>query len=295
MKKVFFWLSAFLVCGGCSLSPTSEQAASFGKSADTALTMLTNARAVEGDLALHTEIETRACNYLKENIIGFAAHTTGPVSAAYAPQIELLQAITEYAQALSKATDPKLTSDLESAAGKLTASSGTFVKSLPSASSSPIFGPAINVVSSVAINLVEIDTRQRIRNVVEQTDPFLQTAAIKLLKDLEPVESRLRVSYQKWLGEKECILRSIRSSPELSKAVIYKVYIDADQEARNFSVRLDVLAKRGKILGALLDAHYQLLSTDVDFDASLSKLQSVITELQALQKAAQPSASAGGK
>jgi len=276
---------------GCSSTPTSKQAATFGTSATAALELVKDARAVEADLGRERSIERYACNFLRGGKIVLAAKPEGKFSPVLVEQIQLLDAISNYADALSKATDPEIAAKLEASAATLSDSVVTLAGSLPAASASPIIGPAVKLISTVAVDVIELETRARLREVITRTDPFLRTAAAKLLEDLATVEIDTARSFAQWKAARACSLEALRSDIRTPAHRLYTSYKDADAVGRQFHQRSLALAQRGEILGALLRAHYDLISDEVDLDATLQKLKDIVQRLNALKKVLTPSSS----
>lgn len=287
MWRIVILLIAYLL-SGCSTSPTSRQVAEFGSSADGAIAVVKGARTVEIDLARERTIERQACGFLRGSPIVLAAKPDGALSPNLAPQLELLGAISDYAAALSKATDPQVMADVEAAAGALSGSTVAFAGSLPSASSSPLIGPAVQLVSTVAIDIIEMEMRARLRRVIQQTDPFLRTAAAKLLEDLGPVQTDMARSFAQWKHARACSLEYMRANPATPRSDLYASFKDADSVARQFQQRITILDNSPALLGALQQAHFNLLNSDVDIEISLQKLRAIVKNLEELKKALAP-------
>lgn len=287
MWRILVVLIAYLL-SACSTSPTSKQVAEFGKSADAAVAIVKDARSAEVDLVRERTIERQACSFLRGSPIVLAAKPDGALSPNLAPQLELLGAISDYAAALSKATDPQVMADVEAAAGALSDSTVAFAGSLPSASSSPLIGPAVHLVSTVAIDIVEMEMRARLRKVIQQTDPFLRTATTKLLEDLGPVQTDVARSFAQWKRARACSLEYMRANPGTPRSDLYASFKDADSVARQFQQRIAVLDNSPALLSALLQAHFNLLNSDVDIEISLQKLKAIVKNLEELKKALAP-------
>ena len=242
----------------------------------------------EVDLARERGIEKQACQFLRGGPIVLAGKPDGKVSPSLAEQLKLLDAISAYATALSKATDPQVMADLEASAATLSDSVTGFATGLPQASTSPIFGPTVKLISTIAVDIVELETRARLRQVIQHMDPFIRTASEKLLVDLDPVEKDMVLSFKVWQRAKACNLRAIRADIQTAKNDLYTNYKEADIIARQFQERITVLDGRDEILLALQQAHFALLSDSVDFKASLQKLKDIVAQLQVLKKAITP-------
>jgi hypothetical protein len=287
-----------LACAGCA-SPSSKEAADFGKAASDTLAIISDSRTAEIDLIREAGAERRACDYLTQGKINLRPPLDSKGSKLVQEQLALLKAITEYAKALSDATDPQGNTDLEAAGTKLAAATTSFATPAlsvvaPSISSSPVIGPAITLLSAVAIDIVELETRARLRAVIEANRLILDLAVQRIRIDAAEVERLVRDSYSRWASAKACNLRVLRAGNETvnGNAPLYSVYKDADAAAHAFLQRLTVLdvADLAKALEALVKAHDALLANDIDFQLANQKLKEIVADLQALNKAASAAA-----
>jgi hypothetical protein len=280
-----------LLCTACA-SPSSQEATKFGSAATSALTIITDSRTAQIDLIRESQIEVRACNYLNHGVVDLYPPLDGKGPKLIEEQISLLTAITDYAKALSVATDPQAISDLEAAAAKLPTASSSLLASVPNTGSSPLIGPAITLVSTVAVDVVELETRARLRSVIEATRGPLDVAVLQLMEDSVKVQNILDNAYQQWASAKKCNLDNLYQSNIAAngRPYLYSAYKDADSVARGFRQRLSVLNpnKLAAALTALEETHAALLSNDVDFQAAYQKLKDIVSQLQAINSAAAP-------
>lgn len=275
-----------LSCAGCA-HPTTEEAASFGKVANDAVAAFTENRAVELDLQRAAHIESRACRYLVTGGVNLSPPLDDHGSKLFDSQVNLLTSIADYADALSKATDPKSFADLEAAATQLSTATTGLIAALPNATTSPVTGPVIQLISTVAIDLVELELRARLRAVVEAMQPKLDEAMLLLVNDWDNVESILRARHRAWIEAKSCNLRILHRAAGTPTPALYTTYKDADTEARQFKARISALTKEQLIdlFAKLIEAHKALSSPGIDFPAALAKLKDVATQIRAVQTA----------
>lgn len=280
-----------LFCGACA-SPSSQEATKFGKAATDTLTVITDSRVANIDLVRESGIEERTCGYLSKGTIALDPPLNGKSDELLEKQLGLLTAVSDYAKALSDATDPQSISELEAAAAKLPGATSSLFAAIPNSAGSPLVGPAVTLISNVAINLVELETRARLRSVIQATKPYLDTAALQIIDDSDQVEHILSAAYKKWAAAKRCNLQLLRQNDQIvnGNAYLYSTYKDADNSARAFKQRLAILNKKKliKTLRALIEAHDALLSGDVDFQLAFQRLQEIVKDLQGIRAAVAP-------
>ncbi|WP_119389063.1 hypothetical protein [Taklimakanibacter lacteus] len=287
MKQVSILLIIAAFLAACSSSPTLEQSAEFGKSASTVANAYASAQQTEVDLIKVANVESGACDYLRDARLMFPVRQPDKSSAAIKEQVLFLKAVEEYATALSQAVDPAGVKKLEAAGDGFAVSAAGFVEKSAASQGgavSPVVAPAIKTTTSIGIRLFDYGLRRRVREVVEKTDNVLKAGAIKLIQDVEKNKSALNTRYAAWLERKQCTLNRLREMPTTG-AELYHEYVDANGAAEQFQSRIKVLDRTGEILGKLLDAHYALLSDDIDLKATLAEFRKLAGELDLLRTA----------
>jgi hypothetical protein len=250
-------------------------------------------------------VERRACYYLQNGEFDLRPPVNSYKNPLIEDQINLLTAISDYAKALSDATDPQGLSNLQSAAGSLatTTNKSATAASAPAAAkptsspvaansssaSSPIIGPAITLVSKVAIDVVQLETLNEVRTIVEQMDPYLYYAQLLITTDSPKVEKILITAYTNWKNNKSCVLKTLKNSNEIN-VPLYSMYKDADSAALGFEQRVKALdtTKLNDTLLALAQAHHALLTNDVDFQVAIKEFSDYAADLKALGSAITP-------
>jgi hypothetical protein len=268
-----------LLCAACA-SPSSQEAAKFGQAATATLTIITDARSTDIDLMRETGIEQRTYNYLTTGTMALDRPLDSKAEKLIAEQIDLLTSLSDYANALAQATDPKGNADLEAAAAKLPGATSALFTSIPSSTSSPLVGPVVTLVSSVAVDVVELETRDRLRRVIETAEPFLEVAVNQIIIDNDKVQNMLGSAYHSWIRAKEKNLSILRQN----YGVAYSAYKDADSVSNGFKQRLSTLNRDtlGKTLIALETTHKALLSNDIDFSAAFADFTKIAGQLRTI-------------
>ncbi|MGH6840200.1 MAG: hypothetical protein ACREDT_15705 [Methylocella sp.] len=263
-----------LLCAGCA-SPSSQPAAKFGKTATDSLTIIADARSADLDLIRETGIERRASSYL----------SGGPITIDHPPpksltlledQLDAITAINEYATALAKATDPKGIQDLRDATGKIPGAANALLAAIPVSAPSPLT-PAITLISTVAVDIIDLQIRAELRQIIETVNPYLIAFIDHIILDGPTVDAELKGAYHSWINAKTANLSIIPGN----YAVSYYAYREADTIAQNFKHRLAVLNnnKIVEVLVAMRKAHTALLSTDIDFEAAFSEFSQIAASI----------------
>ncbi|MBN8939123.1 MAG: hypothetical protein J0H01_06510 [Rhizobiales bacterium] len=273
-----------MVASGCVQAPTTVQVAAFGKAASAITTTLHSAEATGQELRLEQTIEAEACRFLGAGPPRLAVVPRRP-QRDFRSQIELVEAIANYAEMLAKATDPAEVAKVEAASAKLATASSQFASAIPGFSSAPIVAPIATLMGKLGADLIEHDLRRRLRAVIESVNPRILEAAAMLPTDLEDMAEELRRSLVAWRGAKRCILSRMRSDPRMARHELYDRYREADRIAREYETRVRVLDQRGTALAKLAEVHDALLREPENIDAALASIQIYATQLLDIRKA----------
>lgn len=273
-----------LLGGGCAQAPTTAQVASFGKAASSITMTLQSAEATSQELRREQMIDLAACGFLSTGQLRLAVAARRQ-RQDFGRQVELIEAIATYADALAKATDPAEVAKVEAASSNLATASAQFAAALPGFSSAPIIAPIATLMGRLGSDLIEYDMRRRLRAVIEAVNPRLVEAVVVLNDDLAEMAKDLRASLVAWRNAKECVLRQMRSDTRISRLELYDRYREADRMARDYETRAKVLDERAVALGRLSDAHQALLNEPTNINAALASLQIYAAQLLDVRRA----------
>jgi hypothetical protein len=271
----------------CGTSPTAEQAAAFGKTAVALSSAYTEAGSLEVDLLTSRNAEQAACSYMAGGAIALPAKAVGKLSPDFAERVAFVASLVAYSEALSKATDPAISTELQAAASNLAKASSAFVASaggLVGVPVAPAVAPALQLSATIGSKVADENRRQQIRAIVQAAENPLFAGATKLIQDLENDKAGLRASFKYWQEAKRCSLLRMREAGASSEQ-LHEAYVLADLEARNFTTRLKLLDKVGTGLAALMKAHKALLSDEPDLSENLTQFQSITQKIGTLKEA----------
>lgn len=276
---------AFL--SGCTMSPTTEQVAAFGEAAQAVSDDFKGAYQLRADMVKAADIDRRARAYLTSADILLPTSPAPKLGKEFDEQIALIDSYAKYFKALSKATDPAQFDKLQAAADGYASSMNKLVGNLaaitgtPSAIPLPVIGPALQLISFTGVNLVEYESRRRVRALIEQMDLVVALGASKLIQDIEADKEILVKTYRAWHSAKIELLIAVKQRNEPG----YVHFIEADAIARDYLTRLKILDDAGRDLYTLMDAHASLLDDSDDAEEKFAKFSDFANRLSALKEA----------
>lgn len=280
-----FLFAAVLALGGCALSPSSEEAAAFGKAAGVVAEKLSDASAADSELARLSYVDAQACRYIRGSSPNFKVPKEYGISRNLKDQSDFLDAVAEYAHGLSLATDDAGIEALEKNADKFAVALAGFgeevvtIGGAPAPSKWPVVKPALQIVSLVGVNVAEYEYRNRIRNIAQAVEPILVAGATKIIIDNQKSMSELNNRYAEWQSSRSCVLsRMNRRDP-----VAYDEFVKSYDLSEKYAGRMRILGKLGSGLAALLVAHRDLIDgSETDIKRSTSLVESISLNLKTI-------------
>lgn len=261
-------VSISIFCGftlvSCALSPTTEQVSEFGKAATNVIDDFQGAEKLHAELVVGRDIDVRAQSYLTGNTPELPGLPKPKTVHVYTEKMQFIDALADYFDALSKATDPAAMTKLENAAdgfaGAMSSFAGTVatIGGAPAPSGLAVVGPAMQLVSFVGVNLYEYELRNRVHKIIEGMDPVVVQGTEKLIKDIEAQKRLLRNDYHRWRTARGDVLAALRRSDATS----YAAFVASDAQAKAYRDRLSVLDDAGTDLALLIRTHRAMLSGD---------------------------------
>jgi hypothetical protein len=231
--------------------------------------------------------EKAAYDYITKSGLALTSIDFSSVEKEALPSKELIQAIADYADALSSAADAGTINDLRTAAGTLASTVGTAVSPF-AGPAVPLIGPAASLIGrgiGLAIgNAYAIE----IREVIVMTDPSVKAAAAILKKSLAIIARNNRTKIDEFTVAKTGNLGEIRDDPNFSKSLGYGDYHAANTETRALMATNVALRRYKQILDKLVAAHESLMAPESDASAALVDFSATIKDIAALTTALKP-------
>lgn len=300
-----FWFVAvaLLAIGGCA-RPRDENLKAFA----TATSALSNAAKTAG--GLNTEIDgkiklTEAADEFADGGVTRHPHFPAPepqfvagkkLTVADWKVIEaFLAAVSAYADALNKANDPKLETDLTD---KTTALANTIAKAATAqdvARGNPNATKdlqRLQFIGGIAVDIVSIASNiyagYQIQQAMDDVQPQLDAARAPLTDAINAVVVDDKAKYNLYVKTAQDKLKLVSKDPTFIAK--YDAYVALNQDVETLNARVAALDSLSKAVGAMIDAHAKLKDNLDSKTALLQFLQTVgdivdkVQKIEALQK-----------
>jgi hypothetical protein len=282
-------LSLAALLAACAQLPSDQDIKAFAKATAAASAMLKSGVDLNVDLAHRIGEEKAAHNYISKSKPGIALTSIDfpNIEKEALPSKELIQAIADYADALSNAADAGTISDLRAAAGTLASTVGAAVSPF-AGPAVPIIGPAATLIGRGFGSAIGNAYANEIREIIVTTDPAVKDAAAVLKKSLAIIARNNRRKIDILTGAKIGNLKEIRDSPNFSKGVGYVDYRAANNELRALIAANIALQQYRGILDKMVAAHESLVAPERDASTALADFAATIQSITALTTAVRP-------
>lgn len=309
------YFSIILALSGCA-QVDRDSASKFASESNKVFDVVNSALVSDKALAIEAASENAACQFINASgEIKLAPGPLWDTDKRTLRRIALLKSMLKYASALYDATDPARFEALLKAANGLMnnltdiGSQGANVVAPGSGIvASPILKPVAKNISAFIVDVIQIDYQSRIYEVASSMDKSVENAVKLLLSDSgedfipsddsvvelktsdvfsldarakNPLGLRrdgkyLQKSYDKWVQQRICALRAIRSGRGASSDRLYSVYLEANATAQKHLAALKAFKQTddlAKALVAIRKAHAALITNSSDFNSELGKIR----------------------
>jgi hypothetical protein len=282
-------LSVAVLLSACAQLPSDQKVKMFAGATTAASNMLQSGIDLNVDLAQRLGEEEAAHEYIAnpKSDIALTSIDFSSIKKEALPSKELIQAIADYADALSTAADAGTINDLRTAAGTLASTVGGAVSPF-AGPAAPLIGPVASLIGrGVGLAIGNAYTVE-IREVIVMTDPAVKHAAAILKKSLTAIAHDNRTKIDELKLAKTGNLGEIRHDPNFSKSLGYGDYHAANTEIRTTIATNIALQQYGQILDKMVAAHESLMAPESDPNAALVDFAATIKDIAALTTALKP-------
>lgn len=275
-------VSLFVIVGGCAATPGIVEVASFGEATTNAVSVIGETSQLEDDLALAYATELNACRYLRSQSYVVAPLRTDPPQRHLAEQAAFLKALSNYATALSKATDPNAIAKLKAAANQLTTSAAKLLTAASAAApGAAIIAPIFKASVDVGIFISERQKMHEIQKIAADVQPLLLDATFLILNDDDKDRDILRKRLRSWETAARCSLQHIRPS----SGEAYQQFVSLDKAKREFMAREEIANRRVTAITKVQAAHAILAKGNADLDGATDDINVFLDDIAGLKTA----------
>ncbi|RUX85743.1 hypothetical protein EOA25_35325, partial [Mesorhizobium sp. M2A.F.Ca.ET.040.01.1.1] len=250
----------------CANYPQQARMAAFGAAATDLSSASKAAFTANVDIARQRAEEEGLVAYLEKGPVFMPDYESMPVNstAQWGVRLRMIEAIGDYAEALSKTGEP-------GAAEKAAASSKTLATSVAALSKAAgaTAGPVVQAAPDLVAGFVRLGADAalsgRMRSVMIQTDPHIRQAVSLLKADFEVLAKTPQANTSGLTMARTDLLRDLRADRRNSSTALvadYREVISRERDAKAVAAAFDQMPDA---LQKLADAHHALVtSTDSD-------------------------------
>lgn len=271
-----------MLAAGCGTGPETSKVAAFGAAATSTVSVIGETGRLENDLAVAYATEINACRYLQAQHYTIAPKRLDPVEPRMKAQEEFLKALSGYAAALSKATDPNAVANLKAAANQLTGSASKFLAAAsPVAPGAALAAPVFKAGVDTLVHVSEAQRMKEIRKIAAEVDPLLLDAAFIIREDDEKDAELLRRRLLRWEAAAKCNLQNMGQD----RAGAYQQFMALNKAKREFEVRKDIADQRADAIVRLAQAHTALATGSEDLRSVTESINAFVDGIAGLRAA----------
>lgn len=266
-----------MLAAGCGTGPETSKVAAFGAAATNTVSVIGETGRLENDLAVAYATEINACRYLQAQHYTIAPKRLDKVEPRLREQAKFLQALSAYAAALAKATDPNAIANLKAAAGRLSGSASAFI-----AAASPtaaLAAPVVKVGVDALVNVSEAQRMREIRQIAAEVDPLLVDAAELVMDGDRKDEALLRRQLARWESAARCGLRYV----EAGSPGAYQQLMAIDKAKRDFEARERIANRRVYAMATLIRAHHSLAEGSGDLASATAAINTFLDSISGFE------------
>ncbi len=283
--SVFVAAIAAFALAACAQLPSDAKVKAFGDATTSVSDALNKVIDVNAELALRTGEEYGARPYIEYTANEKSAFKFPPEKApgirskVLIPPRQLIAAVGGYAKALAAAADKGTIKDLEAAAVTLSSTVGAVAAPLAGPAVVPLITPAAKLVGRGIGLAIANQYALEIRNVMQETHPYLVKSAAILKNVIGHVYQNSKTLYGLWASQKKNVLIRLRNDSTVNRSVSYDNYRAAAAMAYAIQAKLDALSTYSRVLDAMVNAHASLISDQPDSSEAFSRFIELAKEL----------------
>lgn len=271
--KLISLTSALALVSACGIG--QQQLTDFGKTADQTVQVVGTASTVTANLISQNEVTHNACRYLQGGSYTLAAAPQAKLSPLLSDQSAVVAALGAYANAIAGALDSGEQAELDAAGGGLATSLGSISQQFDAGAQT---GPTVSLLLNAIVQIEENRRISAVKAEMEKVLPFLNRFKELLEKDQDRALAELDQQIAEWERHTRCVLSVSRQQTNAEDT------FRAAYEAKRTLLANRKQAERAvKAMEALIDAHFQIVYGDADFEEGLKTLKIFLADLQAIK------------
>lgn len=271
-------LALAIATAGCASAPPATDIAAFGAAAKQTTDLFRDAPVLGEELSAAIAEEVAARAYLEGRGTALPP-VVGPLRdvarwrAAWKPKLDLLAAISAYADALAEAADPAGPQKVAAAGSNLV---GTVFEVARLDAGKEVAG----VVGTLGKVTIRAWTAREIRAAMAEVQPYLDAVGPLLAVDAAKTAALYRQYLRVWINRRQAVLVLVQGGS--SRTEQYAAYEAAVADARQWKARVEALEQAGAVVERLAAAHRKLLENEFDAEAAIADLKELAIQLKAL-------------
>lgn len=257
------YVAICFIAAGCVSFPKSSAVTQFAQATTTATTLLQNAAKLDLLLAQKNGYEQGVTEYIiGENDFDFPPRDFPLLDKQrIAARVQILEAISAYAQALAALNDPQQASKVGDAITQLGSVVTTFTTSnFPGVNSAEI-GPVSALIGTTTAFLVSQRSAIAIHDATNAADPWIKKAVELLSNDFVILNRRFGRRLHELVAAQKQKIRYIRDDHTVNRIELEQRYSDLYAAYLDLSTQVTALDQSTAILNALVAAHDELRSS----------------------------------
>ncbi len=273
--KLISITSLLALVSACGIG--QQQLSDFGKTADQTVQVVGTASTVTANLISQNEVTRNACRYLQGSNYTLGAVPQTKLSPLLSDQRAVVVALGAYADAIAGALDAEAQAELDAAGNALATSFGSLGQQLDSNAQT---APSLSLLLNAIVQIEENHRISAVKVEMEKVLPFLNRLKVLLERDQQRALAEMDQQIAAWERHSRCILSASRSRANAEEA------FRAADEAKRALLANRIQAERAvQAMDALIDAHFQIVYGDADFEEGLKTLNVFLADLQAIKDA----------
>lgn len=275
LTKFISLTSALALISACGIS--EKQLSDFGKTADQTVQVVGTASTVTSSLLKQNEVTRNACNYLKGGSYTLASTPKTKLSPLLSDQKTVVAALGAYADAIAGALDAEEQAKVDEAGGALATSIGALGEQVDAGAET---GPTVSLLLNAIVQIEENRRISAVKAEMEKVLPFLNRLKELLEADQARALAEMDQQIVEWERHNRCVLATSRH-----RANAEATFRAADQAKRALIANRKQAERAVQAMDALIDAHFEIVYGDGEFEDGLETLNAFLADLQAIKDA----------
>lgn len=275
LTKFISLTSALALISACGIS--EKQLSDFGKTADQTVQVVGTASTVTSSLLKQNEVTRNACKYLNGGSYTLASTPKTKLSPLLSDQKAVVAALGAYADAIAGALDAEEQAKVDEAGGALATSIGALGEQVDAGAET---GPTVSLLLNAIVQIEENRRISAVKAEMEKVLPFLNRLKELLEADQARALAEMDQQIAEWERHNRCVLATSRH-----RANAEATFRAADEAKRALLANRKQAERAVQAMDALIDAHFEIVYGDGEFEDGLETLNAFLADLQAIKDA----------